>query len=94
MDRPIQAGDLAEVVWGLHGAQSPNLGFVVKVLSAVGEHSQHGRIWRCDAEYVARGQFGTDNVPGGIADFAQSWLRRIEPPATPLPSKSTNLETT
>lgn len=81
--KPIEAGDLCEVIDGLKGKDSPNLGLVVKVLSFVGEHSKFGRIWRCDAEYATRGQQGVD-VPGGIADFAQSWLRKIEPPAPPL----------
>jgi hypothetical protein len=76
---PIKAGDLCEVVDGLLGKASPNLGLIVKVASFVGEHSQFGRIWRCDAEYAERGQPGKD-VPGGMADFAQSWLRKIEPP--------------
>lgn len=80
MSRPIQAGDLAEVINGLQGPASPNLGLVVKVVAFVGEHSQLGRIWRCDAEYAKRGQEGTDKVPGGMADFAQSWLRRIDVP--------------
>lgn len=76
---PIKAGDMAEVVDGLLGKASPNLGLIVKVVSCVGEHSQFGRIWRCDAEYAERGQPGRD-VPGGMTDFAQSWLRKIEPP--------------
>lgn len=71
---------MAEVIDGLQGKASPNLGLVVKVVSFVGEHSKLGRIWRCDAEYAERGQAGTDKVPGGMADFAQSWLRKIEPP--------------
>lgn len=76
---PIKAGDMAEVIDGLLGKASPNLGLIVKVVSFVGEHSQFGRIWRCDAEYAERGQPGK-GVPGGMADFAQSWLRKIEPP--------------
>lgn len=79
MSAPIQAGDLAEVIDGLQGKASPNLGLVVKVLVRVGEHSKFGPIWNCDAEYAERGQPGLD-VPGGTADFAQSWLRKIEPP--------------
>ena len=77
--KPIQAGDLAEVISGLQGDKSPNIGLIVKVVAFVGEHSKHGRIWRCDAEYAQRGQEGLD-VSIGMADFAQSWLRKIEPP--------------
>ncbi len=84
MNEPIKAGDLAEVIDGLKGKDSPNLGLVVRVISYVGDHSQHGRIWRCEAEYAVLGQTGL-NVPPGSADFAQSWLRKIEPP----PQKTT-----
>jgi hypothetical protein len=80
MSSPIKAGDLAEVIGGMSGAKSPNLGLVVKVLSFRGEHSQFGRIWRCEAAYAELGQPGV-NVPPGEADFAQDWLRKIEPPA-------------
>lgn len=83
MKEPIKAGDLAEVINGLHGAKSPNLGLVVKVIAFVGEHSKHGRIWRCEAEYASLGQIGTDRVPARMADFAQDWLRKIEPPPGP-----------
>jgi hypothetical protein len=82
MTEPIKAGDLAEVVWGLQGEKSPNLGLIVKVVALAGEHSFYGRIWRCDAEYATRGQPGVE-VPGGMTDFAQSWLRKIDPPAGP-----------
>lgn len=80
MRTPIKAGDLAEVIDGLQGQASPNLGLIVRVLSYVGDHSQHGRIWRCEAAYAVLGQVGV-NVPPGAADFAQAWLRRIDPPA-------------
>jgi hypothetical protein len=79
MRTPIKAGDLAEVIDGLQGKASPNLGLIVRVLQYVGDHSQHGRIWRCEAEYAVLGQVGV-NTPPGAADFAQSWLRKIEPP--------------
>lgn len=79
MSEPIKANDLCEVIDGLQGKDSPNLGLIVRVKSFVGEHSKHGRIWRCEAEYAVLGQEGRD-VPPGVADFAQSWLRKIEPP--------------
>ena len=81
MTRPIEAGCLAEVVGGMLGAASPNLGLIVRVLAYVGDHSQFGRIWRCEAEFAELGQQGRD-VPGGRADFAQDWLKRIDPPAS------------
>jgi hypothetical protein len=76
---PIKAGDLCEVIDGMLGKASPNIGLVVEVKSCVGEHSQFGRIWRCQAQYAELGQAGK-NVPPGMADFAQSWLKKIEPP--------------
>lgn len=79
MSDPIKAGDLAEVIDGMQGNASPNLGLIVRVLHYAGDHSRHGRIWRCEAEYAVLGQIGA-NVPPGAADFAQSWLRKIEPP--------------
>ena len=79
MSTPIKKGDLCEVVNGMLGAASPNIGLIVEVLSFRGEHSQHGRIWRCKAAYAELGQPGV-NVPPGEADFAQDWLRKIEPP--------------
>jgi len=85
MNEPVKAGDLAEVIDGLQGRDSPNVGSIVRVKVCVGEHSKYGRIWRCEAEYAVLGQAGVD-VPTGAADFAQSWLRKINPPA--LPSKT------
>lgn len=82
MNEPIKAGDLAEVIGGLSGAASPNLGLIVRVLAYVGDHSVHGRIWRCEAEYAELGQPGVD-VPPGAADFAQDWLRKLPPDAVP-----------
>ena len=79
MVTPIKSGDLAEVIDGLNGRASPNLGLIVKVLQYRGEHSQFGPIWRCEAKFGERGQPGKD-VPPGQIDFAQSWLRKIEPP--------------
>jgi len=75
----IRAGDLAEVIGGMLGEKSPNLGLIVRVKEFRGEHSQFGRIWRCEAEFAERGQPGV-NVPDGAVDFAQDWLRKIEPP--------------
>lgn len=91
MSEPIKAGDLAEVVNGLWGKESPNLGLIVRVLSYVGDHSKFGRIWRCEAEYAVIEQIA--KVPPGTADFAQSWLRKIEPPAQEGTTTSTTDKT-
>ena len=90
MSSPIKAGDLAEVIGGLTGKASPNLGLIVKVLSLRGQHSSLGNIWRCEAQYAVRGQPGVD-VPPGATDFAQQWLRKIEPPTS---TKTVVTETT
>lgn len=89
MSEPIRAGDLAVVVSGLMGDASPNIGLIVRVVHFHGEHSQYGRIWTCEAEYGHRGQSGTDKIPSGHLDFAQSWLKKIEPPA-PTDTQVTN----
>lgn len=90
MSSPIKTGDLAEVIGGARGKESPNVGLVVRVLSFRGEHSQFGRIWRCEAEYAELHQPGV-NCPPGQADFAQDWLRKIEPP--PITDSTTTSET-
>lgn len=82
MKQPIKTGDLAEVIGGMLGADSPNLGLVVLVGQRVFECSTYGPIWRCEAQYAVRGpSTATSKVPGGFTDFAQDWLRKIEPPA-------------
>ena len=90
MNEPIKAGDLAEVVSGLLGENSPNIGLIVKVVSYVGDQEVLGRIWRCEAEYGQRIQ-PRKHIPNGYVDFAQSWLRKINAP--PLLTKNKELET-
>lgn len=79
MTAPIKAGDLAEVIDGMRGNASPNLGLIVRVLSYEGDHTMYGPMWRCEAEFAELGQTGSRYMPG-TAHFAQSWLRKIEPP--------------
>ena len=80
MNRPIQAGDLCEVIGGMGLNKSPNLHLHVTVKSLQGEHSKHGRIWRCEGPGVKQiTDTGAYQVTGW-ADFAQSWLRRIDVP--------------
>ena len=93
MKRPISAGDKCLVVGGLGLDRSPNLGLTVKVLSLQGEHSGRGRIWRCEGEGVSQlTDAGTYQVTGW-ADFAASWLQRIEPD-TKVKTKEKHYETT
>lgn len=91
MSEPIKKGDLCEVIDGLQGASSPNIGLIVEVQSLAGEHSKFGRIWRCLAEFAERGQPGVE-VPGRTADFAQSWLRKLPPKPQAPKAKTRDLE--
>ena len=87
MKKPIQTGDLAEVINGTAGLDSPNIGLMVRVRQLIFECPQLGRIWRCEAEYAEVIRLGPGcTCPPGQADFAQDWLRKIEPP--PLPPKT------
>lgn len=88
MKRPIQAGDLCEVINGLLGKDSPNLGLIVLVKQYVGDEKTLGRIWRCEAEFGERIQ-PRAHIPIGLVDFAQDWLRRIDDDA-PTTSKTTS----
>lgn len=92
MNEPIKANDLCEVIDGLLGAASPNLGLRVTTLHREGEHTLYGPIWLCQAEYVERAMDGTRNPPPGTAHFAQAWLKKV--PKAPLPAKVAQLETT
>lgn len=89
MREPIKAGDQAEVIGGMGGRKSPNLGLVVKVQALRGEHSQWGRMWRCTgADIKQLHESGLYYVTTDSADFAQDWLRKIEPD-TPPPQATT-----
>ena len=80
--KPLQAGDLAEVISGMLGDESPNKGLIVKVMHRVYECPQLGVIWRCEAEFGIQHDTTRTAAPG-VLDFAQSWLRKIDPPAMP-----------
>ena len=87
MKEPLKAGDLAHVIAGSAGAKSPNVGLVVRVVQLVTECPVLGKIWRCEADYAERIVIGPGcTCPPGQADFAASWLRKIEPP--PAPAKA------
>lgn len=89
MNKPIQAGDLAEVISGMLGEKSPNKGLIVKVIHRVFECPTLGVIWRCEAEFGIQHDTTRATTPG-LLDFAQDWLRKIEPP--PQPAKTTTKE--
>lgn len=79
MKEPIKAGDLCKVISGMLGTKSPNIGLIVTVATRVYECPQLGVIWRCTAEYAIQHDTTRARPPGQM-DFAQSWLRKIEPP--------------
>ena len=91
MSEPIKAGDLAEVIDGMRGKASPNLGLVVRVLSYEGDHTLYGPIWRCEAEFAELEQVGSRFTPG-TAHFAASWLRKLPPDAKPPEQVKTERE--
>ena len=93
MNKPIQAGDMCIVISGMTGTASPNIGLIVQVIHRVYECPQLGIIWRCKAEYAVRAEEGRTLVPGGLADFANDWLRKIDPPKT-VTTETTNEEIT
>lgn len=89
----IEPDCLAHVVWGLTGKDSPNIGLVVRVKAYVGDERTYGRIWRCEAEYGERIR-ERPNIPLGLVDFAESWLKKIEPDTLPPSSRIVKLKET
>lgn len=79
MNEPIKAGDQCLVVGGLAQRNSPNIGLTVKVVSLQGEHSWHGRIWKCTGEGVKQLMDNGTYQVTGWADFATSGLTKIKP---------------
>lgn len=83
MKKPISAGDMCRVINGAKGKDSPNIGLIVEAVHRVYECPQLGIIWRCKAEFAERARNDRTLVPGGLADFAQDWLVKVEPPPEP-----------
>lgn len=75
----VGPGVLCEVVWGLEGDQSPNLGLVVSVTRLVGQHEDYGPIWEAENEYGIRPEYSKVHRPisPGKQDYAESWLRPL-----------------
>jgi len=94
MNRPIQAGDMCVVINGLLGDKSPNIGLIVIVKQYLGDEKSLGRVWRCETDYAETIKLHNAPTPPGTADFAQSWLRKIEPDAGPGVSETTEKEVT
>lgn len=79
MSEPLKAGDKATVIAGLGRSKSPNIGLVVHVKSLQGEHSQHGRVWRCTGKGVKQLGDSGQYIETGWADFPASWLQKEDP---------------
>jgi hypothetical protein len=79
VSEPIKAGDRCLVIGGMGRSKSPNIGQEVIVKSLQGEHSQHGRMWRCRGPNVQQLTDAGTYVVTGWADFAQGWLQKIDP---------------
>ena len=76
MMEPIRRGDKATIIAGALGDKRPNVGKQVVVGFRMGEHSQHGSIWRVYGEELIT-EYG---AIGASVDCAASWLKKIEPP--------------
>ena len=87
MSAPIQAGDQCRVIAGLGRSKSPNVGLHVTVRSLQGEHSVHGRVWRCEGQGVQQLNDGGGYDATGWADFPAAWLIKAEAP--PLSTTTT-----
>ena len=76
MMEPIRRGDKAAIIAGALGDKGPNVGEQVVVGFRMGEHSQHGAIWRVYSEGLIT-EYG---AMGASVDCAASWLKKIDPP--------------
>lgn len=94
MNEPIKAGDLCEVIGGLGRSKSPNIGLRVRVHSLQGDHSQHGRVWRCTGAGVKQLGNAGQYIETGWADFPVAWLRKLPPDQLPDKTTSTDREVT
>lgn len=94
MKEPIKAGDDCLVIGGLGRGKSPNIGLRVKALSMQGEHSQFGRVWRCEGAGVKQLSDAGAYIETGWADFPTDWLEKIEPDSPPPEAVKTNEELT
>jgi len=85
MSTPIKRGDLADIVEGALGVQGPNIGKRVTVGYLMGQHSLYGNIWQVSGENLMT-EFG---AIGPNVQCAQSWLKKVEPPPTPMKQRET-----
>jgi hypothetical protein len=96
MSNKVAIGVLCEVINGLLGKDSPNLGLIVRVTKFIGHHEVFGPVWEASNEYGERPEFSEVHrpVPPGHQDYAESWLRPLPPGKAPDAVKSRDLEDT
>lgn len=100
-ERPeVGPGVLCEVVNGIEGENSPNLGLVVLVIRYVGyrekssEADPHfGKVWEAEAEFseAPKDQRIFRRLDPGKRDFLQHWLKPL--PKDKQPGKTVTKET-
>lgn len=84
MKEPIKSGDLAIIIDSIDGINGHTVGKTVTVGQRMGEHSQHGVIWKVHGKNLISEYGGV----GDSADCAQAWLKKIEPDAPPAKSET------
>lgn len=90
--RPLERGDVCEVIGGMGMAKSPNIGLRVTVthrmFGAMGaDHSRLGPMYNCVGDGVVQLGDGGNYVIKGWADFPDIWLRRLPPDELPAPAQ-------
>jgi len=88
----VGPGVLCEVVNGLEGKNSPNLGMFVRVTRFIGNYETYGPVWEAKNEYGERPSYSRIHRPiaPGHQDYLESWLRPIPPEKDPL--KALNIQ--
>lgn len=79
MSQPIKSGDECIVIRGLGQHKSPNIGLKVLVGGFRGEHSVHGRVWRCTGAGLKQLTDGGGYQELGWADIPAAWLQKCDP---------------
>lgn len=82
--KPIEAGDICQVISGLGRRKSPNIGLTVTVWHRLygdfgRDHTQYGPVYRCGGKGVMQLGDAGEYIAAGWADFPASWLQKIDP---------------
>ena len=88
----VGPGVLCEVVGGILGEKSPNIGLVVRVTRYIGYREKtsqsdphFGKVWEAEAEYSEAPSFQriTRDISPGKRDFLEHWLKPLPPEKQP-----------